>query len=425
MYQNQYPNQFQQPNFQQPAQGMNQYPPMPQGGPPMPMGYPQQQAAPQQQPMTAPPPTYGVDDAQAQQAYQKAQQASQFKLAANFLKILGPRGETNWETVHPGYEGKTIVWICPPWAEGKPVFVEIKSHFFKSAQHPRGQALPYQGEDSLYMQAIRAGLNSPDPRLREAAQNWGKVRKQFLYNVLDLSNPSTHYGQDGIMRSFILGCGATVHGDIGVLAANRGGMSRVVNIQKGRPMLLIKKKTGPQNIDIDWKVIDQDEQPLNQYFWPALSNLWDLEAQARVPTQEEVITAIQEIGLPMPVTGASFGQVPPPYSSTHQAPWGMPQAQVLQGQAPQYQAPVQQPMYQAPQQFVPQPAMPMMQPQAVQQAMPPMPNQMAGMQQSMPAMPPPPPVSSQGPVSAYPPNPGMQPPPPAPMGSQGQDNVPF
>ena len=110
---------------------------------------------------------------------------------------------------------------------------EIKSHFFKSAQHPRGQALPYQGEDSLYMQAIRAGLNSPDPRLREAAQNWGKVRKQFLYNVLDLSNPSTHYGQDGIMRSFILGCGATVHGDIGVLAANRGGMSRVVNIQKG------------------------------------------------------------------------------------------------------------------------------------------------------------------------------------------------
>jgi len=294
--------------------------------------------------------------------------------------------------------------------------------------------LGYAGEDSLWMQAVHLGMQHPDPRIQEIANNYGRVRRQWLYNVVDLSNPTTHYGQDGIMRPFILGAGSTLQKDIGILADTRGGISKLVHPISGRPLRYMKKKTGPEEMNVEYGVLDLDPAPLNQYFFPVMEKLWDLEAQTKAAMPEEMMRAIQEIGLPMPATGQSFGQVPQSYNPNPAPAWGNPYAQPQQA-PPQYGAPPPPPPYAQPMQgqqqqmpFVPPPP-----PQMVPQFAPPPPPPPVSGQPSMGNMPPPPPpmgqfpqqmappqlapppVSSQPGPSGYVANPGAQPPAPPSM----------
>ena len=390
---------------QQPYYGPQQgYPQMPQQGyPPMQgvaPGYPPPQNAP------AMPQFNDVNDAAAAQAYSQTP-TSQFGPKPNFLRVPGPNGQTRWDgSVHPGFENSVIIHLLPPWAAGKPVFTESKNHFYKSMGHPKGMVLGYAGEDSIYMAAIRLGMQSPDPRMQKMANDFGKVRRQYLYNAVDLSNPTTHYGQDGIMRPYVLGAGPNLQTDIGRLADTRGGISKLVHPMSGRPLKYSKKKTGPEEMNVEYGVLDLDPAPLNAYFYPALENLWDLEAQTAPASQEDQLKAIQDLGLPMPATGQSFAQVPQSYNPNPAPQWGNPYPQ--QGQMGQV-------LPGAPQGWAPPPVQGF--------APPPPPQQQWQGQQPMaaPQMPPPPPPSAGG-WGAPPPmggNPGMMgapPPPPPPAG---------
>ena len=392
----------QQPPYYGPQQGYPQQPPY--YGPQQ--GYPQQpqQGYPQM------PQFNDVNDAATAQAYSQVP-TSQFGPKPNFLRVPGPNGQTRWDgSVHPGYENSVIIHLLPPWAAGKPVFTESKNHFYKSVGHPKGMVLGYAGEDSIYMAAIRLGIQSPDPRMQKMANDFGRVRRQYIYNVVDLSNPTTHYGQDGIMRPYVLGAGPNLQTDIGRLADTRGGISKLVHPMSGRPLKYSKKKTGPEEMNVEYGVLDLDPSPLNAYFYPALEHLWDLEAQTAPASQEDQLRAIQELGLPMPATGQSFGQVPAAYNPNPAPQWGSPYPQTGQmGQVPPS----------APQGWAP----------PVQgYAPPPPPQQQWQGQASMAApqmqmqMPPPPPPAAGG-WGAPPPlamgNPvtmGAPPPPPPPVG---------
>jgi len=388
----------------------------PQGYPQMPQqGYPQQPAMPAG-PM---PQFYEANDAQASQGFQQAAQAAaQFGPNPQFLRVPGPRGQTKWDgSVPVGWQGELTIHLMPPSAAGKQVFVEAKSHFYKSAAHPRGAVLGYAGEDSLWMQAIHMGMQNPDPSIQKMANDYGRVRRQWLYNAVDLSNPTTHYGQDGVMRPFILGAGSTLQADIGRLADTRGGISKLVHPVSGRPLRYMKKKTGVEEMNVEYGVLDLDPQPLNPYFYPALEHLWDLEAQAKVAAQEEMVKAIQELGLPMPATGQAFAQVPQSYNPSPNPAWPNPYPQQVPVVGPSMG--LQYPQQQAQAGWGPPapmmaPGAPMpQQPMGGQWGAPPPPPPPMGSQQ-MPqfaAPPPPPPVSSQSPMAGAP-----MPPPPMPMG---------
>lgn len=419
-----YPQQMPQQGYPQMApQGYPQQMPQQGGYPQMPgvaPGYPPPQNAP------AMPQFHDVNDAAAAQAYSQTP-VSQFGPKPNFLRVPGPQGQTRWDqSVYPGYENSVIIHLLPPWAPGKPVFQESKNHFYKSAGHPKGMVLGFAGDDSIYMAAIRLGMQSPDPRMQKMANDFGKVRRQYLYNAVDLSNPTTHYGQDGIMRPYILGAGPNLQTDIGRLADTRGGISKLVHPVSGRPLKYSKKKTGPEEMNVEYGVLDLDPAQLNPYFYPALEHLWDLEAQTAPASQEEQLKAIQELGLPMPATGQSFAQVPQSYPG--QAPqsynpnpapqWPSPyQGQPPMGAPPPPQgwAPPAPPSFgPPPQQQMPQwaPPPPSMAPQMSQQPWPQQPAPSAA-----PQMPPPPPPPAGG-WGAPPPmggNPGMMGAPPPPM----------
>lgn len=429
----------QQPQYQQPApQGYA--PPVQQ--PQYPQQYPQQQPQyPQQQPQQQaqypapaaqlpPPPaqmpaSHAVDDQQAQAAYRDhAERSSGFDDGPrpSFVKWLGPNGQTNWNGVNVGYQSHLRMLICSPWAPGKPVFMKQTSHF-----------MLYQGEGGMKQGsvncgrdgcricgAVEAGMVHHDEAVQKKAKR-SKTGYANLYNVFLLDTPQAHVGQDGIMRPFVLSAGSKMHKAIGDLADARGGMSAFANFEMGRVLQITKRKTGPEQMNIEYSVLDFDPIALPQEFWPGIPNMWDLEDLCK-PGDPEMIARLlakSSINFLASAGPASYsphaqapgpnpyGQMPPqqtaPGSTAYSHPPGAPPA-------PQYQTPVQSPV-------------PMQVPPPVSSAVPP-----AQMPPPAQAAPPPqqpmapPPVSSGAPAQGYQPQPSQ--PAPAPAPAQAPEQAP-
>jgi len=376
------------------------------------------------------PQMHAVDDATMAAHYQRAKEEMNRGGGAGFLKILGPQGQEKWDSSVPvGYEGSVFVHICGPWAPGKPIFVPKRSYFWKSRSKPNGTSILAPPQGDLIQQALELGANSPDPAVQKFVKDFGKPRTNYLYNVLQLDNPQIHVGQDGVMRPLILDGGKQIHTAIGDVFNNAEGASKIVDYQNGRPVRIVRKKTGTRNVDIEWTAMPaMNPTPVPQHFWAALQNLWDLEAFVKYPSVEEMQAAIIDMGLPMPGQPTQM-QVPANYSPGATPPYPNPYQQPQQPmqQQPMQQQPMQPPMGAAPPPppMGPPPAMgapagappPPMAPPPVQSAppaqMPPQQPMAAPQEPQMaPAMNPPP-VSSVAPQmptqSAPPPVPGQTP----------------
>lgn len=432
------------------------YPPQqPQG---QPQGYPPQAQPPAQppaQPQATPPgqpgqlPAYHMPDESAvqaayQQARQEAQRFGQNGDGPQFLKFPGPQGQTRWDASVPvGYESVVEVYILPPWAPGKNIFMPTRSHFYKSQASPQGTSIGCPGGDTcLVCQAKDYAMGLPDPRIQEQAKNYGRVRKQFLYNVVVLNNPNGHYDpQTGVMRPFILGAGVLMHNAIGDLIEGRGGAMNIVDPMKGRPIRLKRRKTGPQMMDVEYSALDSDPRPLPPEFYPCLQNLWDLEAMQRTPDYNDMMKAVTEMGLPLPggpATQPQQGYNPATPAAPYPSPYGQPVQPVGAPQAPTYMPPpadytqqVSYPPQAAPVAPPPPQVAPPMSPPPVQSQ----PGQAAGYpppqpgQVAPPPLPPPPPVTAPQQVQGAPRQPqaapqGAPPPPPAVTAPPGAQAAP-
>jgi hypothetical protein len=357
---------------------------------------------------------------------------------AQYVKFPGPGGQPKWGNDVPvGYEVALQIYLLPAWAPGRNIYRRVRSHFWRSFQHPRGSSLNCPGPESCFICKARdLAINSSDMMMQKRAKDYGKTRTQYLYNVAVLDNPTGHIDRSGVMRPFILGAGAMLHEAIQNFIAERG-LLHIVHPMSGRPMRIKRRKTGTNEMDVEYSVVDMNPMPLPPYFYPALGALWDLDAEDKVNTAEQQMRAVQEIGLPIPgeaagmpmgapMPGAPMSPVGPnPYSNPYPvgsptAPVAMPPPMIAQpyqqtfgaqgvgaGQAP------------APPNFYPQQAMPppgnFAPPPPVVSGMQPPPSAFSGMQSPPPPPPPgffgmpPPPVPGSIPASAPPPMP-MPPP---------------
>jgi len=392
---------------QMPPQGpaaMPGYPPT--GYPPAAPGYPA--AAPPGPAPGAIPAYYIPDEQQVLAGYAAAREAVSKAGGggrAQFVKFMGPRGETKWgNSVQIGFVSNLPVYILPapqpkPGHPPSGIYIETNNHFWKSAAHPQGMQISCAGPGKCLICAARElGLAHPDPQIQKRAKEFGRVRTQYFYQVVLLQFPQAHLGQDGQMHPQILGAGKKMHTAIGDLIQNRG-LPRIVDPVNGRPIMLKKVKTGPEERDVEYGALDLEPQPLPPMFYPCLRNLYDLADFVKVSTHEDMMKAVMEMGIPMPgqaqAPSAAFNPAP-------QAPWGDPNAY-------QQQAPYQQPQGQF-QGFQPQPAayQPMGPPPVPGQAQvyqppgdpyqfPPV-DASGGFQGGIPPQPPPP----MGPMGGYP-----------------------
>jgi hypothetical protein len=432
----------QQPMQQQQQPGMQPMQPMQQQQPPMYQQPGMQPMQPMQQPGMVNPQAmqqqttgvaqqFMVDPEAAKAALQQEEQSESSGNrgpAPNYIKVLGPAGQTRWDASVPvNYTGELPVWICGPWKGGVSVpYLVSDTHFFKSGKYPRGKVISCTGDDTcLFCQARSEGLKSPDPTINQIATNWGKKRRQFLYNAFDLQNPANHYYQDGLMRPSILAASKPLQDSLRNLFMARE-VGNITDYQQGRPIKLIKKKSGPEDVNVTWDAIDLNPEPLNQYFWPGTHNLWNLDEIARQNTSEEIIAAIQDVGLPMPGGTTPHVQVPAGYDafSMQHMPANNMGASLPPAPISSYPSMAQSMMAGA-QQFSPMQSTP---PQ--QLAAPPI-----NTQQQAPGMSPPPPPATYGAPMAAPPPPathgapmtppaGQQVPPPPPGAPQAASPVP-
>ena len=283
---------------QQPAQQYNQGFPGPQNAQPAPMQYNQAPAG-----GMAPPPCYLPDDKATAELYrQHAVESASMGPGggAQYVKWPGPGGAPWDANVRAPFESTVTVRIAPAFGPTHNFFVASTTHFWKSNRKPRGASMNCPGPATcLICQAREAAMaaSGGDPAAQTRIKDMARPRHQYLYNVILVENYQGHFGKDGVMRPFILSAGAGLHRAIGDIIEGRGGASQVIPYQMGRPLKIKRKKTGPYPMDIDYSVLDMDPIPLDQAFWPALSNLWDLTELTKAPDQATMLAAVQDLGL--------------------------------------------------------------------------------------------------------------------------------
>ena len=397
-----------------------------------PAQYPQQQPQQQpQQPMGAHGAPMAVDvNPNAMQAANAQYDVDSSRRGggpfAKFCRHPDAMGNTKWENQVPiGYENKLTLWICHPWSPqaGMP-FHKTVSHWYMGGSKPRGANIGCIGDGCKVCAAAEAASKSGNAQLVQTAANWGRRRIQYFYNVINMSNPNEHLYDDGIIRALIYSMGTNLHGDMKRLvearAAGAGippeqGWNQICHIHHGRRLQFSKKKTGPDKMNVEYGVFDIDNPPvpLDPQFHVVLQNLWDLSEQIKDPTDEEVYNAINDMGLPYPGMGQSFGQVPQSFNPNpnppHANPWGQqapaqnaPPA-FMPGQAPAMGQPPSQTPWQQPPPQQQQPAQQWPQQQPQQQPAQQWPQQQPAQQPQQPAWAQP----SQG---GPPPAPGFNPP---------------
>lgn len=316
---------------------------------PAPLGV-QPQPQPQPLPVAQAPvpgqlPVYHLPDesavAEAYRAHkEQTREYGSGEVGPQYVKWPGPTGQTRWDASVPhNFEASVYVYILPPWAPGKGIFLSVRSHFWKSQTSPGGTSIGCPGSDQcLICQAKDAAMHHPDPQIVEKAKNFGRVRIQYLYNVVNLTDLAAHQGKDGVMRPHILGAGSWMHKQLGDIVEDKKGAINIVDPMRGRAIRLKKRKTGREMVDVEYAAIAQDAAPLDPGFYPCLQNIWDLEKLVRTPDVASMSRAVQDMGLPSPGPLSGLGpQVAP--AAPFQNPYSAQIGQVGQSQAPVYMPP--------------------------------------------------------------------------------------
>lgn len=373
-----------------------------------------------------------VDDNAVNALYEQHSAEAQSRKGTwpQFLKFPGPNGETKWKDIPQGYEVKLWCWLLWPWSQERRVnFVKQLTHFWFGPKNPKGMSINCAGDACRICAAAEAGAASSDQKMVENSAKWGAVRTYYLYNTINMSQPAMHVYKDGVYRPLIFSMGVNLHNDMERLAKARGGMSNIINPQGGRILEFTKKKTGPEQMNVEYAVIDIQESPLPQEYWSIAQNLWDLDEIIKAPSEQDVTAAIQDMGLPLLGSG-NMAQVPAGYQQQPQAPYPSPypqqspeQTYMQPGQPPaispqqftqQYQQPIPQqaaPQIPAMGTGVPAPAVqqPVPQPMAPEVSMPQAPPPVPGFQ--------PAPQGAPQPAPAFQPQPGLPAQQPAPQGA--------
>lgn len=343
----------QQPQYQGGQQG---FPPQaPQGQYPPQYGYgqPQMQQPPQMQfpqgfqPTQAPgqtqmppPPAPGAgfyipteqairsayDAAAAMKLRNQQARSGQFS-KMKFFKILGPNGQ-DWKTAFVGFIGGKAIYLMPSWKDGALNFVERITHFWKSKTNPQGTSINGTGSDSLIAKAHHLAFEQGNKSA------WCRPAKKFVYqgfpyecdpqtNTITGIDPSQCMHEDGSLRPLLAEFGADTHTAIQEIVNTRKFVA-TFHPDYGRPILIKKRKTGNNAIDVEYTAVDLDQQPLADAFRPGLGYLYALDEMFKPATEEEQVKAIMDAGLPMPQEAGGFrgqaqtgyqgqqGQMPPP-----------------------------------------------------------------------------------------------------------------
>lgn len=286
-------------------------------------------------PQMALPPLHPIDEQFAQAEYERTMQTMGGGGGTSFLKFkCAQTGKTNWNGLSAGTKGFLYVRFCSPWAQGKNIFKLVTTHFYRSNSKPQGASINCPGvEQCLICQARSHSETLGDAALAERAKNWGRVRKQYMYNVLDMENLQSHFDREsGKWQPFLLPAGARLHSAIHHVIQHVGGIYNLVDPQVGCKVKLSREKTGEDNMSIEYDARNYQPEPLDPNFYAMLHNLHNLDDFQKPPSYEDMMTVVQDLNLFLPPSAQV--QVPQSYGQQNYQPGNQQAFQAQQAQVP-------------------------------------------------------------------------------------------
>lgn len=390
----QQPQQQPPPGPPQYGQGAPQQPP----GPPQ-LGHPGPGPAPQQQPHGVPqmhqPPPGGASG--TQQAPGATSAPSPEVLAAmkqrgdaiqnraqggggkkKFFDIEGPNG-SKFAQAHVGFEGERAFFFAGCYDPHKPNYVERVKRYWKSQQNPGGKSI-YAGDDSLIDKALKFAYdNGHKPEFLKRNRQVVMQGFPLEYNngMLYTNVSACIDDQTGKLRPMLYNLSYKLFSKLkkevqllGSMALSQQGANAQQGTEEfeneaffagwplafsedqGRPFLITKKKTGPQQMNVEYDLRRMEPMPLPDDYRPGLSDMWVLDELFPEATIEQQAAALMEVGLQFPPgyehLAAGTSMAPPQQGYPPMQGGGYPQMGGMQ--QPGYGAPPQQGYQPPPQQ---------------------------------------------------------------------------
>ena len=260
----------------------------------------------------------------------------------NFVKFPPPAGAASWDVAPINSESSRVLRIVPDRAGGMP-FRTYAKWFWKSHANPSGKGgISAGGDSDLLQQAMDGAMMSANPEHTKIAEMYGKPRVKAYWQVLEVDNLGVHQHTPEGVRPSIIEMGATTHKGMTNLC-NEKTYSKIIHPEFGRAVKVTRKKTGQKTTDVEWSVVDLEEQtgplsallnipPDNQALVP-----WDWDKVIKKMTTDEQVQAATDLGIAQylssqaPATPANYPAMPgaaqvPPQAPTAPAYPAAPQA---------------------------------------------------------------------------------------------------
>ena len=324
--------------------------------PPAPPAYPAAPVAQAPQPQAVPQGDWGVS-MEVINAEREALRSRSF-VRATFLDFD--------KLSRPGQESKLKVRIMPPAAGKRAPWLHTVQHRLPAALVPDAGDRSYVYVDSYnreggpgncpVAEAINKISKSGDAETPEVIEGL-RGRPKFYWQVLDMNDPQSHYTQkDGqwVIVPKVLRISKSLHACIVNNLADTDG--RLTFPDVGTVVTLIKEKTGPHPMNVDYRSVLGETGPLPAELMSAYSNLIDLETllYARSPAEMEqiaqnILAYAQSRGIAVGgFTGSSSSAMPPAAHSIPPQPVMGGQPAAAPWTPPQQAAPPPAPAYTAP-----------------------------------------------------------------------------
>lgn len=150
----------------------------------------------------------------------------------------------------------------------------------------------------------------------QAAKGMG-ARWRVYCNVIDLDDVQSHWQEDGnggwIVRPKVYGYSKSIHSDMMSLCVHNGPIE---DHASGRPLVLECERTGPEKMNIKYRVTPKDREEVGQDLMPVVLGAWDLEGLSKPASMDD----LRRVAQTLDPRGGSAGSYAAPAPAAAPAP---------------------------------------------------------------------------------------------------------
>lgn len=245
-----------------------------------------------------------------------------------YVKHLPPDGCQSWSVAPVNSVSSTFIWLCPLIAPGRLLGFPYVSHFGRTKYARHGHRLACGGDDCRICEMYQELRYHKDPDIKAKVSQL-KQRTEVLYNVVHVVRDADHIVKDAqgrdMRKAALLSASKELNRTLlGILEVEGPNLCHP---QHGRALVYKKTKTGPQETEVCYSIMQYTQKPLPKMFWDLCrpDGMWDLEAFYKPSSETDQLRFIAGIGLQAPQARGGAPEHMASHGAHHEA-HGAPQS---------------------------------------------------------------------------------------------------